>query len=74
MFGTLGTSGMAGNIKNIWCKVDDERLRGRSFYSWAQACEEMKLNSLIDHIKKKGFQWGEKERVIGYVRYERRRG
>lgn len=26
MFGTLGTSGMAGNIKNIWCKVDDERL------------------------------------------------
>jgi hypothetical protein len=50
MFGTLGTSGMAGNIKNIWCKVDDERLRGRSFYSWAQACEEMKLNSLIREV------------------------
>lgn len=25
MFGTLGTGGMAGNVKNIWCKVDDER-------------------------------------------------
>lgn len=46
MFCTLGTGGMAGTIKNIWCKVDDERPRGRSFYSWAQACEEMKLHSL----------------------------
>lgn len=46
-FGTSGTGGRAGNIKNIWCKVDDERPRRGSFYSWAQACEEMKLNSLM---------------------------
>lgn len=46
LLGTLGTGGVAGNIKNIWCKVDDERPRERSPYSWAQASEEMKPNSL----------------------------
>lgn len=29
MFDTFGTGGMSGNIKNIWCKVDDERPRGK---------------------------------------------